>query len=59
MRVRALRSGNAKFATKKMNLMTEIPQPLGGAIEVPLGSAGQIEPLMGQGDLHGRFSFSP
>lgn len=41
-----------KLSAKEMHLMPQISKALCGPIKVPFRSSAEIEPLMGQSDLH-------
>ncbi len=43
---------DSKLSAKEMHLMPQISKALCGPIKVPLRSSAEIEPLMGQSDLH-------
>jgi hypothetical protein len=38
-----------------MNFMPQVAKPEGGSVEVQLGAASVVEPLMGESDFHGEF----
>src|SRR5439155_22866657 len=59
MNLRSFRRWNTRFRTKEMHFMTQISQPLSRSVKIPLRPSCEIESLMCEGDLHGRFSFSP
>jgi hypothetical protein len=44
--------GHTIFATKQMNVMTQIAKPLGCSVKIPLGSTLEIEAFMRQRDFH-------
>ncbi len=50
--VRLIWRRDSKLSAKEMHLMPQISKALCGTIKVPLRSSAEIEPLMGQSDLH-------
>jgi hypothetical protein len=54
---RPRRSFDAELRAEKMNLMSEVSQSFGGAIQISFCAAFEIKPLVGEGNFHPRRFF--